>query len=557
MSDATAPLRISNFRALWIAAIFSNVGSFLQVVAASWLMKELTDSSATWIGLMVASNLLPLLFLSLIAGVVADMFGKAKVMLVAQIIMGLAAAAMAITTAFGVITPGLLLTLGLVLGAGLALNLPAWQALVPELVPRGMVASAVALNSAAFNVARAVGPALGGVIVATAGPELGFGLNAISYFGVIVVVVLLVRSLDERAEAASMSSIGNSIGLSIRYARFTPAFRRLLGLVALFAITSAVIQSVLPNRTDELGGDETTYGLLLGAMGLGALIAALLRPRIPRLVAGTALPFTIAGFGVAGIAAGLAPTTPLAFLSLLVIGACWVWTLTTLNATSQLMSPPWIRGRAMSLYTLAFTGILPLGSIAAGAIADRLGAGTTMAVLSVATVLLGAVTPRFHVPALSRVEPPAYEADRRSLPHADTEGGPVMIINTWRVHREDVGEFLRLMYEIRMVRMRTGAYSWELYRNASDPHRLSEVFRCVSWEEHLAQHRRTDDASLALIRRARALDCGDGPVSRHLIAIDVADRGDWEPLLAAHEEFHRTEGSIPLIDVSEPPPARR
>jgi MFS family permease len=552
MSDATAPLRITRFRALWIAAIFSNVGSFLQTVAGAWLMKELTNSSATWIGLMVASNLLPLLFLSLLAGVVADMFGKAKVMLVAQIIMGLAAAAMAVTAALDIITPGLLLGFGLMLGTGLALNLPAWQALVPELVPRGMVASAVALNSVAFNVARAVGPALGGIVVATAGPELGFALNAVSYLGVIIVVIMLIRTLNERVESASMSSIATSVGLSIRYARFTPAFRRLLGLVALFALTSAAIQSVLPNRVDELRGDETTYGLLLGAMGLGALISAVLRPRIPRLVAGTALPYTIAGFGIAGVGSGIAPTTLLTFVAMLVVGACWVWTLTTLNATSQLMSPSWIRGRAMSLYTLAFTGLLPIGSIFAGALADRIGAGATMASMSVATVALGIVTPRFHVPVLSTVETPAYDADRRALPHADTEGGPVMVINTWRIHRDDLTEFLDLMNEIRLVRLRTGAYSWELYRNASDPHRLSEVFRCVSWEEHLAQHRRTDDASLRLIRHARDFDRADGPVSRHLIAIDVADEGDWEPLMLAHDEFHRTEGSIPLIDVTDP-----
>ena len=180
MSQTVAPLRIRRFRTLWIASIFSNVGSFLQSVAGAWLMLELTGS-ATWVGLMVASTTLPLLFLALAAGAVADLANRGKVLLVSQSLMGLAAAGMAVLSFLDLVTPGRLLGLSLLLGVGVAFNLPAWQAMVPDLVPRGMVASAVALNSVAFNVARAVGPALGGLIVATAGPELAFGLNALSY----------------------------------------------------------------------------------------------------------------------------------------------------------------------------------------------------------------------------------------------------------------------------------------------------------------------------------------------------------------------------------------
>ncbi|MDH3499711.1 MAG: MFS transporter [Acidimicrobiia bacterium] len=550
---ATGPLSVPRYRALWIAAIFSNVGSFLQTVAGSWLMKELTDSSATWVGLMVASNLLPLLFLSLIAGVVADMFGKAKVMLWAQVLMGSAAAAMALATFLDVITPGLLLSLGLLLGVGMAFNLPAWQSLVPDLVPRGMVASAVALNSAAFNVARAVGPALGGLIVATAGPELGFGLNALSYAGVIAVVAVLSRMLDQRGEEdASIGLITNSIGLSIRYARYTPAFRRVLGLVAAFAVTTAVIQAVLPNRTTELGGDETTYGILLGAMGTGALIAAFGRTRFDALRTGAALPLTIAVFGISGVVVGIAPNVMVAFGGMLVIGACWVLTLTVLNATTQLMTPHWVRGRAMSVYLLAFNGVLPLGSIGSGALADRIGAGSAMVLLSAATVGIGLTVRWFRVPRLDRVEAPEYDAARLVRPHVQTEGGPVMVINTWRVQRSDLEDFLEVMNDIRMIRLRTGAYSWRLYRNTEDPHRLSEVFLCASWEEHLAQHRRTDDASVARLRRATEFDRGDGPLSRHLIAVDVEHPQEWESLRSAHEAFHQADGSVPLIDVSDP-----
>lgn len=543
MSQAVAPLRIRQFRSLWIASIFSNVGSFLQAVAGAWLMLELTGS-ATWVGLMAASTTLPLLFLALAAGAVADLVNRGKVLLVSQIVMGLAAAGMATITHLDLVTPARLLGLSLLLGVGVAFNLPAWQAMVPDLVPRGMVASAVALNSVAFNVARAVGPALGGLIVATAGPQLAFSLNALSYLGVIAVLAVLTRRLGTADRDAS--SVANAIANGIRFARFTKPFRMLLLLASLFALTSAVIQTVLPNRTEELGGSADTFGLLLGAMGLGALVGAFTRQQVVESLGARSIPITISLFGLAGIATGLAPTPWWTVPGLLLAGMAWVWTLTTTNATAQLMSPEWVRGRAMSLYSLAFVGILPLGSILAGTLADLIGSGAAMVALSIGSVVLGLSAPRFGIPALADVETPEFTDEEPPNAHIATEGGPVMMVNTWLIDGQDLDTFLQVMNEVRLVRLRTGAYRWRLYRNASDPHRLSEVFLTISWEEHLAQHRRIDDASAGLLRRAREFDRDGGPITRHLVAVDVEDPGDWEPLLAAHAEYHSNDGSIPL-----------
>lgn len=543
MSQAVAPLRIRQFRSLWIAAIFSNVGSFLQTVAGAWLMLELTGS-ATWVGLMAASTTLPLLFLALAAGAVADLANRGKVLLISQSLMGLAAAGMAAITALDLVTPGRLLGLSLLLGVGVAFNLPAWQAMVPDLVPRGMVASAVALNSVAFNVARAVGPALGGVIVATAGPELAFTINAFSYLGVIAVLAVLAPRFAAADREAT--SVANAIANGVRFARFTRPFRMLLLLAALFALTSAVVQTVLPNRTEELGGSADAFGLLLGAMGLGALVGAFTRHQVVETLGVRSIPITITVFGAAGVAAGLSPTIWWTLPGLMIAGMAWVWTLTTTNATAQLMSPEWVRGRAMSLYSLAFVGILPLGSILAGAVADLIGAGAAIVVLSIGSIVLGISAPRFGIPALADVVTPEFSEEHEPDGHVMTEGGPVMIVNTWMIDGRVLDEFLTVMTEVRLVRLRTGAYRWRLYRNASDPHRLSEIFLTVSWNEHLAQHGRIDDASADLIRHARSFDTGDGPMTRHLVAVDVDDPDDWEPLLAAHEEFHRKDGSIPL-----------
>lgn len=543
MSQAVAPLRIREFRSLWIVSIFSNVGSFLQSVAGAWLMLELTGS-ATWVGLMVASTTLPLLFFALAAGAIADLVDRSKVLLASQVLMGGSAAAMAVVAIFGQMTPGILLGLGLTLGIGVSFNLPAWQAMVPDLVPRGMVASAVALNSVAFNTARAVGPALGGVIVATAGPGAAFALNAASYVGVIAVVARIRGRL--RTADPQVTSMSNAIALGIRFARFTRPFRMLLVLAAMFAITSSVVQAVLPSRTEELGGSAGTYGLLLGAMGFGALVAAFTRHGVVSRLGERSVPTTILFFGLSGIWLGIAPTTLMAIPALMLAGACWVWTLTTTNATAQLMSPEWLRGRTMSLYTLSFVGVVPLGSILAGALADQLGAGRATVLLSILTVVLGLAGPRLRLPALGEVVTPEFTEDRTMPPHVDTEGGPVMVINTWEIDVAELDEFLEIMNEMRRVRLTTGAYRWRLYRNAEDPHRVSEIFLCVSWEEHLSQHRRIDDGSAEIIRRARSYGTGASPVTRHLVAIDVEHPEDWEPLLTAHEEFHQVDGSIPL-----------
>ena len=408
-----------------------------------------------------------------------------------------------------------------------------------------MVASAVALNSVAFNVARAVGPALGGLIIVVSGPEVAFGLNALSYLGVITVLIALARVMPtpDREE----TSMVNAIALGVRFARFTPQFRRVLNLAAMFALTSAVVQSILPNRTEELGGGAGAFGLLLGAMGLGALGGGFSRHAVTERLGRSTLPVAVGLFGLSTTALGLVNSLELAIVTLLLAGFTWVWVLATLNATAQLMSPEWVRGRAMSLYTLSFVGVLPLGSILAGWIADRIGADGANVVLGLAAVVVGfVVAPLLRIPPLGDVKTPEFDEDRSQPDHVVTVGGPVMVTTNWTVDHNRLDAFLEVMKEVRLVRLSTGAYRWRLYRDASDPHQLTELFLTVSWEEHLAQHRRIDDASAAVLRRARALDVGDGPTTTHRIAVDVEHPDNWDELHDAHAEYHQSDGSVPL-----------
>jgi hypothetical protein len=378
------------------------------------------------------------------------------------------------------------------------------------------------------------------------GPAAGFGINALTYGFVIVGLLMVARTLI--APERQTTSLGAAIGLGVRYARFTPVFARLLALVSIFAVTSSVVQSVLPGHTETLGGDAGTLGLLLGAMGAGALLGAFTRQQLLDRFRRRAPMLTITLFGLSGIGVGLAPNIPVAFVFMFLSGAFWVLTLTNLNATAQLLAPEWIRGRAMSLYSLAFGGILPIGSIIAGILADAVGTGMSMVILCSGSVLLGLASPRFRLPTLEEVESPEFSVEREAPIHDETiEGGPVLIFNTWEIDDADFEEFTSVMNRVRLVRLRTGAYRWRLLRDVSNPRRMTEMFAVGSWEEHLAQHRRIDDASAAEIARARAFDRAGGPVTRHLISVDVENPPDFEELVILHEKMHQTDGSIPTM----------
>ncbi|MEX1249459.1 MAG: MFS transporter, partial [Acidimicrobiia bacterium] len=291
------------------------------------------------------------------------------------------------------------------------------------------------------------------------------------------------------------------------------------------------------------------YGVLLGAMGVGALFAAWYRERFLDRFPDRPSRVTITGFGIAGLVVGLAPGLWVATLGMLASGFFWVLTLTSLNATAQLISPSWIRGRAMSLYSLSFGGIIPLGSILAGVVADATNTATTIVIFSSAAVLLGVLSPLLGVPSIRNVLPPEFSEDRLLPTHDTTVAGEsVVVLNAWQIDRADLAAFTELMTEVRLVRLRTGAYRWQLMRTASDPLRIIEFFEIGSWEEHLAQHGRIDDASAEVIARARAFDTTGGPTTRHLIGVDPRNPELFEELIEKHEQMHRTDGSIPAFD---------
>ena len=541
-----APLQVDAYRRMWLAAVVSHLGTFLQLTAAPWLMHELTGSPLL-VSLVTTALLLPRLLLVIPAGALADIVDRRLLLLSGHAVSATAVSAMAVLTWAGRIDATLLLGLMFVLGVGSAVSLPAFQTLVPDLVEPPLRAQAITLNSAAFNVARSVGPALGGALVAVGLTAVAFGANAVSYLAVVGVLLSFPRGT---AVDDARPRLWRSAAAGVRYARFTQPIRLLLVVTALFAVTSASLQALLPSVASlDLGLGGGGFGVLFGLFGAGALAGALTRERVRTPAGRVMLPGSMLLFGLAAAGVGLAPAAWVAGVAIAVAGVAFLWSMTTLNASVQLLAPRWIRGRVVSLYVLA-VGLQPIGAFGAGLLAEQIGPGASVAVFGTAAAVVGAATFRLPLPVLGGIEEPGPPDDWEAPIHARrVSGSPILVLTTWELDPDDVEEFFAVMRELRRHRFRTGAYRWSLFRDADRPHRVTEIFAVHDWEEHLAQHRRMDAEMAEVLRRARAFDRADGPVTRHLAGLDVVDPAAppvEEQLLTVHEELHRTDGSVPL-----------
>ncbi|HKJ55300.1 MAG TPA: MFS transporter [Nitriliruptoraceae bacterium] len=550
-----APLAVPEYRRIWLAFLVSNLGTFLQMTAAPWLMLELTGS-VFMVALVTASMTLPRLLLTLPAGALADQFDRRIMASIGQVIASLAVAVMAVTTWQDELTPVLLLALTFGVGMGTAISLPAIQTLVPDLVDEDLVSAAVSLNSASFNVARAVGPAIGGAFVAAGAADVAFGLNALSYLAVIGVLVSLptLGSADR-----SSGGVWQSTRIGLRFVRFTRAVMLVVVVTAVFNLTATSFQTLLPNVvSDDLSMGPEGFGFLLGVFGAGSLMGALSRERVRTRVR-LILPVAIALNGVTGIVFGFVSRTPVASAALLfVAGLTWVWTVTTMNTIVQVVAPRWVRGRAMSVYLLAALGMQPIAAIVAGSLAEVVGAANAVGVLSIATVALGLVAHRINMPVLGEIRPPMSPDDFSVPRHASQlPGSPLIVATRWKVDLDTLPEWFDAMRTLRRHRLRTGALAWSLFRHAEDPATFTEYVRLQDWEAHLAQHAHLDADAAAAIAHARSFDVGGGPTTQHVSRIDLSSEhllDDQEVARVAHDrlheqlhaDLHASDGSIPL-----------
>lgn len=525
----------------------SHLGTFLQLTAAPWVMHELTQSPFL-VGLVTTALLLPRLLLALPSGALADVMDRRTLIMTGQLVSAAPVAAMAVLAYLDRLTPAWLLLLTLFIGVGTAISMPSFQTLVPDLVPAPMLAQAITLNSAAFNVARAVGPSLGGALIAVGLTHAAFGANAVSYLAVVGVLLTLPHR-DEPSSARRR--LWRSTRTGLRYVRFTRSIRALLVVTACFSLGAACVQALLPSFVaGELGLGATGFGVLYGVFGAGALLGATTRERGRVRLRAAMLPGAIIGFGVAGVVLGLVRIPVVSAAALAAAGLTWVWTLTTLNASVQTLAPRWVRGRVVSIYVLTI-GLQPIGAFLSGVLGELLGVGITIAGMTGALVAVGAVAGRARLPVLGEFSEPApAPEDAPQTRHAQVVGGsPIVVSTEFQVDPARLSEFLDVMRELRTHRLRTGATRWSLFRDADRPNFITEMFAVPDWEEHLAQHRRIDADSVAVIRRARSFDVRGEPVARHLAGLDVIDRAAppiEAQLMTVHAHMHETDGSVPL-----------
>jgi MFS family permease len=388
--SAWAPLREPLFRSLWIAAIISYIGTWMQAVGAGWMMTVI-DGSPLMVGLVQAAVALPVFLVILPAGALADMVDRRRFLLVTQGWMVLASGALGVLTLFRVVTPWMLLGFTFALGLGAVMNDPAWQAITPELVPPEQHAPAVAMNSAGFNVARAVGPALGGMVIAAAGSGTAFLLNALSFFGVILVLYRWKRPAPERIETGAL---WDAVCGGIRYVRQSPLVKSVLIRTGAFSVGAIALLALLPIVARPFGA--TGYGILLGTFGGGALIGATILPRLRRRLSVDGLvAAAIVVFAGMTFAAGRVHSFWALCLVMATAGGAWIGILACLNTAAQTMSPSWVRARALSMYLLVLQGGMAIGSTMWGALASRVGLPNTL-LCSALALVAGLLTIRKH-----------------------------------------------------------------------------------------------------------------------------------------------------------------
>ena len=470
-----------------MAQFASNVGTWMQTVGAQWL---LIDTSPLVVSLVQAASSLPIVLLALPAGAWADMVDRRRLLLGAQLAMFLAAAALAITTFAGTVSPALILTLTFALGCGNAVAGPSWQAIQPDLVDRGLLPQAAALNGLNMNVARAIGPAIGGAIVAVAGAGWVFALNAASFVG--IAIVLALWRPDKRGDTMPPERLVEALRAGGRYVRHALIVRRLLYRAVLFIPAASAVWALLPVvAADDLGLGSGGYGLLLGMVGAGAVAGAVVIPRLrarvgsARLVTGA-----MAATAVATVVIATVGQVVVVGIALLPVGAAWIAVMSSLNSGMQLALPNWVRARGLAYYLVVFQGAQVVGAIIWGSIADLSSATTALliaaAVLTVG-VLVGLRSPMPDTSKLDRTLSTHWPAPQLTFT-PDATDGPVMVTVTYRVAEDSAVDFTHAMQGVGRSRRRTGALRWELFRDGSDPTRFVETYLIGTWAEHMRQH---------------------------------------------------------------------
>lgn len=510
--SAWAPFRSPVFRVVWFAALAANIGTWVRDVGSGWLMTSLSPS-ATAVALVQVATTLPIFLLSLPAGALADIVNRRRLLIGLNVALCVVSVAMAVLAQAGAMTPALLVCSLFAAGICTALIQPVQQSLTPLTVDKPLLRPAIALNSMGFNVSRAIGPALGGVLIGAAGVAAAYWVDAVSYLAVIA-ALWWWKGASAPAASGTPEQLGSAMRAGVRFALHAPALRRILLRAVLFFGFASAYWALLPViARREVGGDALYYGIVLGCIGAGAVLGAVLLPKLRQRVSsettlrlGTAL--------TVGCLLALSATRDRALVAAVlgVAGFAWIAVLTTANVAAQTALPNWVRGRGLAIYLTLFYGAMAGGSLLWGFVADQasvalaLRAAAGFGALGLALAWWKPVaesepdlTPSMHWP-----EPVAAEG-------VDEDRGPVMVTIEYRIDPAEREAFVAALRAFSGERLRDGAYQWGVYEDAAVPGRFVESFLVASWQEHLRQHARVSQADADLQRELRAFHRGDEP----------------------------------------------
>ncbi|WP_170464691.1 MFS transporter [Ruegeria arenilitoris] len=519
--SAWSPFRYRAFALLWFATLISNVGTWMHEVGAGWLMIELSPSPAV-VSLVQAATTLPVFLFALFAGTLADRLDKRRMLIVINVIMMVIVATLALLVQLQAITPLILILFTLAIGTGAAFMAPAWQAVVPSLIPRDNLQSAIALNSMGINISRAIGPALAGVLIVSVGLSTPFVVNAISH--VVIIAALLIWKPEATPRKIGHQPILAEMATGLRHARYNHALLATLIRAAAFFLFASAYWAMLPliARSIPDGGAEL-YGLLLTLVGAGAVSGAIALPRLRGdasadkvVTAGTG------GTAVALVLLAVASNPGVAMLASFVGGFAWIAVLTTFHVSAQLALPNWVRARGMAIFLMVFFGSMALGATLWGQVAQAYGLSLALVIAAAGLVVGSAITRKAKLGQGENLDlspamlwPAAPDLDLNTDQSAD-RAARVQI--EYRIRPEDRTAFVQALKAWSAQRYRDGAFKWSLIQSVEDPEIWIESFEVASWNEHLAQHERltvSDSIEQAEIKKFEIRDTG--PVVRHYL----------------------------------------
>lgn len=517
-----APLAQPTFAVLWVATILGNVGSFMRDVASAWLATDLSSSPAA-VATIQAAATLPVFLLAIPAGVLSDILDRRRFLIVIQIGLAAISGTLALLAWQQGLTIELLIGLAFLGGIGAAMMGPTWQSIVPELVPQHSLRQAVALNALGVNIARAIGPATGGLLLAGFGAAATYGMDLLSY--VFVVAALIWWKRPVQASDPLREHFFSAFRAGLRFTRAHSKLHIVLMRAAVHFIFGSSVWALLPLVARQLlHGGASLYGVLLGAVGAGAILGALTMPRLQkRLDADGLVLLSAIVTAVVMAVLSFAPPVWLALPMLLLLGAAWIMALTTLGGAAQAILPNWVRGRALAVYQMVFNGALAGGSLIWGFVAQALGTPHALLIAAAGLVVAALLLHRMRLPRGEEdLVPAGHWPEPEMAGEIAHDRGPVMILIEYCIPAANRDAFLQAVHKLSEERLRDGAFNWGVMEDPANPELLTEWFLVESWAEHLRQHRRVPNADADLQRDvARYHVAAQPPHVRHLLGVGL------------------------------------